>query len=411
MTPHPTKRSHTSLQNIFALTAVFAVGFGLVSCVDVTPPGYVQKQWDAQMRELAIIPVFPPREDVQVGDVYLLPTSPEKLDAEAKHSGYLPLGVWACQFNLNSTIHSFYKDRSSFPLTPTNLPTQINDLTNDPYGLVDQATSSGGNSIYTGNGDVTRLRLVGFPQFMSASFTEGDLSALIPIEAVSVAIGGTFTDERKVTVSIPVAESYGLPAIEIQPFLGGNQSPNVVPSSKARWSDIYTLSSASMRFTDKKGTKPGHSYIYGYAIDEVYYTRAIDISITSERGWAGAANVSVTGTQQVKSVVQAATNAAGTKSSVTTTTTTTNSISDSTMNDPIAKANALNQKNAANMSNQLTPGGSLNFVSVSDGAVSMRRAYVRPVAIGFRALEFRLYDDGTVVQQGAYTAANAATLY
>jgi hypothetical protein len=395
------KRSWTAPDFMVMTALAFAMAFGLVSCVDVTPEGYVEKQWSAQIRELGIVPVYPPREDVQVGDVYILPESPDELDASLHEKGYVPLGVWACQLNLNDQISSFYKQRSSFPFTSTNLPSEVSGLTNNPNGIVSQDRSS--NSIFTGNGDNGRLRLVGFPQFMSATFTEGDLSALIPIEAVSLSLATSYSDAKSVTVSVPVAESYGIPAATIQSYLStGN--PDVVPPLPhlpiGTWKNFYLLAPAKARQRDSNGTL----YIYGIVINEVYYTRAIDVSIQSQRGSATTVNASVTGAQQaqqatkaISQTTQASTNAAGV--------TTTNNIVSTTYGDPIARANALNANNAANLSNLLTPGGKLNFVSVSDGAVSMRRVYSSPVAIGIRAIEFTIDENGNVIQQGAYSGA------
>lgn len=61
------------------------------------------------------------------------------------------------------------------------------------------------------NARTNRLRLVGFPEFATASFTKGDLSALIPIEAFSLGLNASSAKVSSVTVKIPAAESYGVP--------------------------------------------------------------------------------------------------------------------------------------------------------------------------------------------------------
>jgi len=57
------------------------------------PEGYVAKQWATAFRELQITPIFPPREDVQVGDIYVVPVAPEDEDAVFEAKGYLPRGM------------------------------------------------------------------------------------------------------------------------------------------------------------------------------------------------------------------------------------------------------------------------------------------------------------------------------
>lgn len=81
------------------------------------PEGYVAKQWATAFRELQITPIFPPREDVQVGDIYVVPVAPEDEDAIFEAKGYLPRGMWVHTLDLNKQISAFYEQRASFPQT------------------------------------------------------------------------------------------------------------------------------------------------------------------------------------------------------------------------------------------------------------------------------------------------------
>ncbi len=57
------------------------------------PPGHVAKEWATAFRELQLTPIFPPREDVQVGDIYIVPVEPGEEEERAfKEKGYLPRG-------------------------------------------------------------------------------------------------------------------------------------------------------------------------------------------------------------------------------------------------------------------------------------------------------------------------------
>src|SRR5688500_5484548 len=59
---------------------LLALSAGLAGCrpkPGTHDPGYVAKEWSMTMREFGIVPVFPPREDVQVGDVYAMPLPPD----------------------------------------------------------------------------------------------------------------------------------------------------------------------------------------------------------------------------------------------------------------------------------------------------------------------------------------------
>ena len=88
----------------------------------------------------------------------------------------------------------------------------------------------------------------------------------------------------------------------------------------------------------------------------------------------------------------------------------TNNITTTSMGDLEARANTLNAINATNLSNMLTPGRKINFVSVSDGSVLIRRVYSSPVAIGFRDVEFAIDENGEVIQQGSYSGVVASAV-
>src|ERR1043165_7751752 len=98
------------LQFSLILTATFLFS----GCIH-TPRGYVAKEWSSSMRELGIIPVFPPREDVQVGDVYIAPVSPDQELAAFKKKEFLPLGLWVATLDVKTPLTAFYSNRSSFP--------------------------------------------------------------------------------------------------------------------------------------------------------------------------------------------------------------------------------------------------------------------------------------------------------
>ena len=55
----------------FLLTAA-AVLLQLAGCASPTSPGEVARNWSCKLREMQIRPIFPPREDVHVGDVFWL---------------------------------------------------------------------------------------------------------------------------------------------------------------------------------------------------------------------------------------------------------------------------------------------------------------------------------------------------
>jgi hypothetical protein len=59
-------------RQVIATLSVFAFGF-MVACSGpkTMPPDYVSDLWSNQVRQFSITPVFPPRADLQVGDIYM----------------------------------------------------------------------------------------------------------------------------------------------------------------------------------------------------------------------------------------------------------------------------------------------------------------------------------------------------
>ena len=58
------------------LTAILTAGILLAVAGCATKRGEVAREWSLMMREQQIAPIFPPHEDIRVGDVYESPYSP-----------------------------------------------------------------------------------------------------------------------------------------------------------------------------------------------------------------------------------------------------------------------------------------------------------------------------------------------
>jgi hypothetical protein len=335
----------------------------LLSVPCCTSRGYVAKEWSLTMRELGINPVFPPREDVQVGDIYAYPAVPGEENRAFGRRGFLPLGLWIASLELfdeegtvrGGAISEFYANRDSFPLTPED-GSEARDPSRD---------------IYAG-GDVHRLRLVGFPMFMSTTFRQGDLSALVPTEAVNLAFGSSFTASKAVTVQVPSAESFGLPAEEVRKAMFTSEGEYHYDEGAPE--EGFLLSYLpSRRGVAREG--------YFIVMTEVYYTRVIDVTVHSKSAWGAALKVtpvvapSEGGEEGQPGESPAAAEPAGPAAG----------------EERIDFASATPQQIADGLNRQLDRmvsrteiGGDFRFVSVTDQSVGMRRTFDRPIAIGYR---------------------------
>jgi hypothetical protein len=94
--------------------------------------GYLMNEWSRTFRELGIVPIFPPREDVQIGDIYVHATDPESRDAEARLTrGDRLVGIgprWA-SIDFREEINRSYEGRPSMAKTGSfSLPPNPSDM-------------------------------------------------------------------------------------------------------------------------------------------------------------------------------------------------------------------------------------------------------------------------------------------
>jgi hypothetical protein len=391
------------LLTVTLLIACLAL-LSMSGCVS-TPPGYVAREWSTTMRELGITPVFPPREDVQVGDIYMAPTVPEAEKATLDSKGYLPLGLWVGAAKTKDVAATFYSKRNSFPATSKN----------------DSSQPRTTNASVFNDTDPQRLRLVGFPIFMSTTLTQGSLSGLIPTEAVGIIAAAGFTEGRRVNVSIPRAESYGLPAALVFDLITQGSESNA--KGPRKWNvgnaggvdpqDIDSYIPAEQRASlSKDPAWQANKYAYLRIMTEVFYARELDISVESSRGLGvsleakpaaslsaaqappseekPAADTATTPAKNTEGGGAAATPSAGTVQFQQPT--------------PQQIASELNRQ-LDTATQRTTPGVGARFVSAGNSGVGLRVTFERPIAIGYRGMLLRVSEDGSVVGAGTLGSA------
>lgn len=370
-----------------------------------TPPGHVVREWSTTIRELGITPIFPPREDVQVGDIYMAPIVPSEEKTVLESKGYLPLGLWVGAAKITDVVSSFYSKRSSFPVTSKTGSDQ--PRTTNPDVLMDT--------------DKQRLRLVGFPMFMSTSLSSGNLSGLIPAEAVGIAASAGFTMGRRVTVSIPRAESYAVPAAVLFNKLTAAAESN--DKAQKKWNvvesggfnpqdiDIY-LPTEQKTILAKNGLWHENNYAYVRVITEVFYARELDITIESSRGAGFAFDVRPPTNLSVSLPM---TSSAASSNPAALPNALPNGNTESSDNPPppagtrgVQFQQPTPQQIAAELNRQLDegmqrsiPSVGARFVSAGNNGVGLRVTFERPIAVGYRGMLLKVFKDGTMEGAGS----------
>lgn len=333
----------------------------LVGCTTQTGPGQVARDWSCKIREMQIRPLFPPREDFHVGDLYWL----DKV-AESDASGYcmpskeyFPFSSHIAYFpEVMNQADEYYKSRPDFPRTTTSAGTVTIGTTGivitPGYQSTDVLTST---KLFT-VGAANRTRLVGFPDFLSVKVDNFSLGAIIPIQGAFTPFGLSAADIGEASISIPVAESYEVPI---------DMAIRAIQPSKS------ICSFQNYVGTSKEEKESGQFHL----VTAVYYTRVIDVNIQSKSGVAlGSArdrdNPTTTTLPAITGTGVVSPGAIGT-----------NPQASVTFAQIDSAVSGMLQSLAARNS---VPGVSLAYERGHASTISMRRVFDRPVAIGFRSV-------------------------
>ena len=194
----------------------------LQGCASVFEPGTIARDWSCKMRELQIQPVFPPREDMQVGDIYALAVP--KIDSGECDSrtflgmsfgaggrGFVPLPVFLGSLNLGAKIDAHYKTRLDLPKTESS---QLSVGTDGKITINGYTTPVANGSLIQET-VLNRLRVVGFPDFMTVKVSGADIGLIFPMFGALASISASANAVENASISIPVAESYAVPAHQV----------------------------------------------------------------------------------------------------------------------------------------------------------------------------------------------------
>lgn len=232
-----------------------------------------------------------------------------------------------------------------------------------------------------------RLRLVGFPEFATASFTQGDLSALVPIEAMGLGVNISRSSIDRVSVKIPAAESY---ALSVATLMGQYfEAPSYeVGADRPKWklkntnnslanNIVFVEAVANRRacVTDGQPSK----YVYVTIITEVFYARALDVSLFSSDSFGLRTQLASPNTNIG---AQSTTSAPSKLPSMSVAPLDIDGLDSATANALLAKLQGRLG------TTQTVPGGSIQIVSYSERSIGLRRVFDRPIAIGMRGITF-----------------------
>jgi hypothetical protein len=405
----------------------------LAAAACASPDINVRSQWGTSLSEYGLLPVYPLRENVYVGDIYLVVNNPCE-DSVTKLMQTVLVGSIP-EDAVSAAFDTFYGDRPQLPATsakaspptiqsgkgaPTVAPGKvtINGITATGPGTATMTIAPGGNSPSsspsttptTGSGTVaggssgsgsagaitpqpvasaddpifqpkgksrtfTRLRLASFPDFsLGSSYTiEGGGGGLIGGFNAAMGLGHRTTSHLSVSVSGVEESVIPAPVLmkAIRAFLA---SPNL-----SKILDLYTIvylqRSLEAQMEQEPGCRnpiPKKSYIT--FVNRVFYARTVTFDFGQNDVVAALLKATAASTGQA--VASSSTSGSSAASSGSGSSTTATAV------DPNEAAVAAMQKEVAALVGSGAPGGSLSLGISTSGSVALKQTFDRPMAFG-----------------------------
>lgn len=352
-------------RTIFAL--IHLSSLVLLGCTNNPSKGELSKQWSSQLRQYNIVAVFPPREDVQVGDIYLT--------CGGNETELLPTKV-ATAPGMKEALQNYYEERVTLPDGSLSSKADILSL---PNGAPFEKTTDA----------ITRARNVSFPEFFTLSVSGVDAGAVIPLPSVLAGIGLSSENIASTTLSISAAESYGLPMGIVM------QKISTLDKEQLRYMAIQQRNMESRCL--------GHGIPQLTAVLEVYAARAIDIrmNLTEKAAYSAKTALDVSSQREAifdklaKLLFTQYPGSSGDTMAAQLPHDTPPSVSiDLATRDELLlafKKNLNDMMAAAQENTQITyPGVQANIYFGKSKEVNLTRSFITPVIIGYRGVAFTI---------------------
>ena len=389
--PHdaPKIRFSTALVTLTLAINVFASGCTARSTIKHSPdsmaaPSAFGREWDDSVGNMGVAAIVPPSEDVRVGDIYVYAFNPDfpVANGSDRRGGGLSISPRWASLNLLQELEQEYKLRPAWPKTP-DAYFQISD---DPENREwPEPRSAESQSIFAEDSVTDRLRIMGIPEFSSITLTDGDLNAIVPTEAINLAFGSAWSDDKAITIRLNSTETYSLGLQKvIEAALEYNALGSVLKAPYRNHLDLVS--------------DPLSNAVWVRILSDVIYVRSIDIIIQSQAAFKpdeeANANEFVAEMEETVAVTEAEKPATAEEDErQDTPVQTVVEVVPGHSLDPaytaFVRANAINEILIESDIDDL-PGGYLRLISVTDDSVTVRRVWQRGLAIGARGLTLKV---------------------
>ncbi len=350
----------------------------------------VSTGWEQTLGVVGLVAIWPPREDVRVGDFYVYPVNPEdspRIDSSDPNTRRISAATRWGSIPLVPDLTEQYQRRPSLPKTP-----ESHLQTPDPSERrAWEEPISPDQSIFASDDVTRRLRLVGLNAIPASTYSQGELNALLPAEVVNLVLGSAWEDAKAVVIKPGSAESYSLPLKLLVERL--------LDEATIDGRQHYFL---KQQYRGHLGLASEQDVVWIQVINEVVYVRSLDIAIAAKRASRKDDELLASGLQPLPDdetipeeagVVQdpapVTASSESAQASIPQPVPSTKALPANDTLDPIygafARAQAINRVLAGSGTGE-APGTMVRFLSVTDESVALRRVWQRGLAIGIRGL-------------------------
>jgi hypothetical protein len=244
----------------------------------------VEEEWNAAITKLGVEPVYPPEEDIEVGDVFAIVTYDAKPQFGLIKSALANRAVRLWRLDLSNEVAANYKDTYVFPRSAAHPPPE-------------QATAGQSSpSIFTLVDHRSDLPIVTFPRFRINASRGAKFGGSASIFG---GLGAEASSNAEMEVSITRTQTYGIPVLVAQnalydfcrkTFAAACKDFAVRTALSTRvgkdiW-DCFVVdkSNTDKSATDKSATKAYRMKVEVGLINRVFLTGAIETRLFQGRG-------------------------------------------------------------------------------------------------------------------------------
>jgi hypothetical protein len=315
-------------------------------------------EWNETIARLGIDPVFPPEEDIYVGDVLAVITNDRRPGKDARAQPLLNRAIKLTHIDMSTELNLQYGTLPVFPETEKRPADR-----DDPWP---QKQASSPPGLFGAPAARSILAIAAFPGFTirHERGASGGLSA-----AAAGLFGASRQDSDVVEVKIPFAETYGLPSLlatgRLARFCGDPFTKAVCTDETLRKHLSYVNPAVLLKDTDPETGRVRYVVDVEIAlVNRVYLTRSIEQTRRLGRGTAASLDA-LAKTQRPADAPTPADAASVQKRT----------------EDLVARLDPA------------VPGGSVSVTTTSDRQYELKQTFQRPIVIGYRAVRTAFPDN------------------